>query len=89
MILDKTPKIVCIDDLTLKKRHSYGTIMIDAETRQVIDLLPSRKQEGVSRWLKEFPSLEMVIRDGATFFRNAIQESHPSAIQVADRFHVL
>lgn len=63
--------------------------MIDAETRQVIDLLPSRKQEEVSKWLKGFPSLKIVIRDGAAFFRNAVQEAHPDAIQVADRFHVL
>ncbi|QGM92375.1 hypothetical protein GIR35_14720 [Enterococcus faecalis] len=35
LIIDKTAKIVCIDDFVLKKRHSYGTIMIDAEMYHV------------------------------------------------------
>lgn len=30
-----------------------------------------------------------MIRDGVTFFRNAIQKAHSEAIQVANRFHVL
>lgn len=63
--------------------------MINAHTRQVVDMLPSRDQKKVAIWLKTFPNLKIVIRDGATFFRNAIKEAHPEAIQIADRFHVI
>lgn len=58
--------------------------MIDTETRQVLDLLLSRKQAAVSLWLKNLPFLEIVIFDGAAFFRNAVQKSHTEVIQVAN-----
>lgn len=31
---------VCIDDFSIRKRHAYGTVMVDIESRRVIDLLP-------------------------------------------------
>ncbi len=31
--IDKTaPQVVCIDDFATKKRYTYGTVMVDAET---------------------------------------------------------
>ncbi|MEG1146926.1 MAG: transposase, partial [Bacilli bacterium] len=51
------PKIVCIDDFALKKRHTYGTILIDMESRKVIDLIESRELEVVSEWLKKFKNI--------------------------------
>jgi transposase len=73
----------------LKKRHNYGSLLIDFQTRKVIDLIPHRGQEEVSKWLQTFPSLSYVIRDGAQAFRNAISDAFPDVIQIADRFHVL
>lgn len=63
--------------------------MIDHQSKQVIDLLPSRTQENVAHWLTSFPNLTFVIRDGSQAFRCAIAEACPDAIQIADRFHVL
>lgn len=37
----KLPKIIGVDDLVFKKRLKYGTIIIDLETNEVIDLLPA------------------------------------------------
>jgi len=33
---------VCIDDFAIKKRHTYGSIMIDIETHRIVDLIASR-----------------------------------------------
>ncbi|MGM0113529.1 hypothetical protein IGI52_003902 [Enterococcus sp. DIV0187] len=73
----------------MRKRQSYGSILIDAQSRKVVDLIPSRKLSDVQKWLQNFPNLTFVIRDGSHTFRSAISEVSPDIIQIADRFHVL
>lgn len=80
---------MCIDDFAIKKRHSYGTVMIDIETHRVIDLIDSRNLEDVIEWLKTYKNLKIISRDGSLTYKSAIASAHPSAIQVSDRFHLL
>lgn len=63
--------------------------MIDIETHRVIDLIPSRDCDEVVKWLKSYPNLQVVSRDGSITYKKAISLSHPKAIQVSDRFHIL
>ena len=56
-------KKICIDDFALKKRHNYGTVMIDIETHKIVDLLESRQEDDVAEWLKTFPNIEVISRD--------------------------
>ena len=79
---------VCIDDFATKKRHTYGTVMVDIDTGRVVDMLESRESAEVTAWLVTFPDLEVVCRDGSTLYANAINTAHPEAIQVSDRFHL-
>lgn len=82
--------MVCIDDFAIRKRESYGTIMVDIEThRRVIDLIPSRECNDVVEWLKTYPNLKVVSRDGSITYHNAIEKANPEAVQVSDRFHLL
>jgi DNA-binding NarL/FixJ family response regulator len=64
----------------MKKRLSYGTVMVDIETRRIIDVI---------EWLKTYPNIKVVSRDGSMSYANAIREAHPNAIQVSDRFHLI
>ncbi len=80
---------ICIDDFALKKREKYATVMIDIETRKVVDILNSRDLEDVKKWLSEYPNIELVCRDGSITYNKAIKDSHREAIQVGDRFHIL
>jgi len=57
---------VCIDDFALKRGQRYGTIMIDLETHIVVDILDSRDCEKVSDWLKGYPNIKIVSREGFT-----------------------
>lgn len=82
-------KYICIDDFAVKKRHNSGTVMIDINTRCIIDLFESRDTQDVANWLKEYPNIEIVVRDGSASFKAAIELSHPNAIQVNDRFHMI
>lgn len=63
--------------------------MVDIETHRVVDLLESRELDKVTAWLKSFPNIEVVSRDGSITYHNAIDAAHPQAIQDSDRFHLL
>jgi DNA-binding CsgD family transcriptional regulator len=63
--------------------------MVDIESHRIIDLLDSRDKEPVTQWLKTFPNIKVVSRDGSHTYSSAISDSHPNAIQVSDRFHLL
>jgi len=80
---------VCIDDFALKKRHKYGTIMVDMESHRIIDMIDSRDLEDVVNWLQSFPNLQIFSRDGSIIYRNAIDTAHLINLQVSDRFHIL
>ena len=80
---------MCIDDFALKKRHRYGTVMIDIETHKIIDLLESRDEKDITEWLKTYPNLEIISRDGGVMYKSSSDKAHPKAQQVSDRFHVL
>lgn len=82
-------KMVCIDDFALKKRHRYGTVMIDIETHQIIDLLESRDEKDVTEWLETYPNIEVISRDGGIVYKSSSDKAHPKAKQISDRFHVL
>lgn len=63
--------------------------MIDIETHRIIDLISSRDCDEVVKWLKSYPNIQIVSRDGSITYKRAITLAHPNAIQVSDRFHIL
>lgn len=79
----------CIDDFAFRKRKTYGTILVDIDTHRVIDLLPSREVPDVAEWLKSYPNLEVVSRDGSVSYKSAIEQTGMPIQQVSDRFHLL
>ena len=82
-------KAVCIDDFALKKRQRYGTIMVDYESKRIIDMIESRETEDVAAWLSDYPNIEFVSRDGSQSYAAAITKGLPQAVQISDRFHLL
>lgn len=81
--------IIGVDDWALKKRTRYGTIIVDLEQRRPIDLLPDRDAETLAAWLQARPGISLVARDRSAEYRRAITAGAPSAVQVADRWHLL
>ncbi len=83
------PKFVGIDDWAWCKGQRYGTIVVDLETNDVIDLLPDRDATTVKAWLEAHPGIELLSRDRASAYSKAASEGASDAQQVADRWHLL
>lgn len=89
-IVDKSSvKMVCVDDFALRKRFSYGTVMVNLENHRIVDMIPSRDTNDVRNWLETFHNIEVISRDGAITYASAATNSHPDVIQISDRFHLI
>jgi transposase len=83
------PRVVGIDDWAWRKGQRYGTIVVDLERSDVIDLLPDRDAGTVAAWLKAHPGVEVIGRDRSAAYAQAATEGASQAEQVADRWHLL
>jgi transposase len=84
-----TVRVAGIDDWSWRKGCTYGTIVVDLERREVVDVLADRTTAGTAEWLGQHPEVEIVSRDRCGLYAQGAREGAPQARQVADRFHLL
>lgn len=51
-----------LDDFACRRGRTFGTVVIDLEAHQIIDLLPDRQAETASAWMATHPEITYVSR---------------------------
>ncbi|WP_420832577.1 transposase, partial [Paenibacillus periandrae] len=85
--------VLGVDDFAIKKGHTYNTGIHDLKGETMLDLLPGRKLEDLRTYARQHPDFlqlapKAVVMDLAQAYHTWISECFPTAIRIADRFHV-
>jgi transposase len=84
-----TPQKIGTDDWAFRRAHRYGTTVVDLDSHRPVDLLGDRDTPTVASWLANRRQVNIVTRDRAGAYAQAISQGAPQAMQVAHRWHLL
>jgi transposase len=87
--LPRVIRVLGVDDWAWCKGQNFGTILVDLERRQVVDLLPTRSADSFGQWFAQHPEVTTVSRDRQGVYTEGARRGAPEAVQVADRFHLV
>src|SRR5260221_1915000 len=77
-----------IDDFSFRRGLRFGTLLVNLESRRVVDLLADREADTSAAWMRQHPDLKAVSRDRGGAYASAAAQGAPQAMQCADRFHL-
>lgn len=85
--------VLDVDDFAIKKGNTYNTGIHNLRGETMLDLLADRKLEDLRAYARQHPDFlslnpKAVVMDLAKAYHTWISECFPSAIRIADRFHV-
>jgi transposase len=58
-------RVAGIDEWAWRKGMTFGTVIVDLERRQVVELLADRSAGTAAEWFERHPEIEVVSRDRA------------------------
>jgi transposase len=74
-------RVLSVDDWAWRKKQRYGTMLLNLERSQVIDLLPDRSADSLSHWLSLHPEVEVITRDRSSLYADGGRQGAPSAFK--------
>src|SRR5260370_39876626 len=81
--------VLGIDDFSFRRGRKFGTILVDLDSHEVIDVLADRSSQTSADWMRQHPEIDYVSRDRGKDYTQGASEGAPQAIQVSDRFHLM
>lgn len=73
-----------VDYFAYKKRHTYGTTVVNGKTHKSIPLLDERNGDALREWFKNNKNVKVVTRDRTSAYAKVVLD----VMKVADRFHL-
>ncbi len=88
------PVNISVDEKSFKKKHSYVTVVTDADTSNVIWVSTGNRKESLDEFFKilgpdRCKKIKTVSKDLHRPYAVSCNEYVPQALQVADKFHVV
>ena len=89
----RLPEVFSIDEFNGNSGgQKYNSIVVDAEKRKVIDILPNRFEDDLIRYFSQFQfktDVKYFVCDMDPHSREVAETCFPKAAIVADRYHVI
>lgn len=87
-------KILAVDEIAIRKGHTYATVIIDFERRRLVWAVKGRKEENLSEFYKligkkKCSKIQAVAMDMWKAFIKATRIHCPQAQIIFDKFHVV
>src|SRR6266699_590778 len=83
-----TPRVLGVDDWSFQAR-SAGTLLVDLERHQPVEVLLGSDEQVLSDWLLAHPGVEVIVRDRGVSYLKGASKGAPQAQLVVDRWHLL
>jgi hypothetical protein len=78
-----------VDEFAFRRGRRDGTILVDAASHHVLDLLEDPSADALVKWLSDHPGVNVICRDRDGVYASAAARGAPDAMQVADRWHIV
>jgi len=90
----KLPPVLSLDEISVKKRHKYSTVLSAPRERKVLDLIKGKDARRISDALKMYPKEEReevkaVIIDRFKPYKKVVKEMFRNALIIPDKFHLI
>ncbi|MFE7790558.1 hypothetical protein [Streptomyces sp. NPDC057460] len=82
------PRVVGVDEYAQRKGRVYGTVLVDVETRRLVDLLPIGRRTRSRPGSPSGPASRSSAVTGRPSFAEGATPGAPQALQVAGRWHL-
>jgi transposase len=70
-----------VDDFSFRRGRTFGTVLVDLQRHQILDLLSDRQKETAAAWMKKHPEITHVSRDRGKDDAAAAKDGAPQAIE--------